>query len=80
MRGKDTARKKSSYTKVSQNSLSQEQLTEMIHKVAYEIYEKKGCTPGDEMEDWLEAERRVNKELQPDILQKKGKRKIRNVE
>lgn len=35
------------------------QLTEMIRKKAYELYEKRGKKGGHEMADWLEAERIV---------------------
>lgn len=34
---------------------------EQIRKKAYEFYEKRGCQPGHEWEDWLEAERTVCK-------------------
>lgn len=30
-----------------------------VARVAYELYEKRGCSPGYEFEDWLEAERIV---------------------
>jgi hypothetical protein len=34
---------------------------EQIRKKAYEFYEKRGCQPGYEWEDWLEAEKAVSK-------------------
>ncbi len=34
---------------------------EQIQKKAYELYEKRGCQPGHEWEDWLEAERIICK-------------------
>ncbi len=34
-------------------------LSEMIRKKAYELYEKRGKKPGHSMNDWLEAERIV---------------------
>lgn len=34
-------------------------LTDMIRKKAYELYQKRGCKPGHSMDDWLEAERIV---------------------
>lgn len=77
---KNTTRKQTSSTKVSQKSLSQEQLMEKIQKVAYELYEKRGRSPGNEWVDWFDAERQVKKGLQPDLLQKKGVRKRKNVE
>ncbi len=30
-----------------------------IRQRAYEIYQERGCTPGQENEDWLRAEREV---------------------
>ncbi|MBI3001433.1 MAG: DUF2934 domain-containing protein [Deltaproteobacteria bacterium] len=37
-------------------------LRERIAKKAYEIYERRGGQPGDEVADWLEAERLVQAE------------------
>ncbi len=34
-------------------------LKDEISKVAYEIFIKSGCTPGRDMDNWLEAERIV---------------------
>lgn len=34
-------------------------LEEEIRRRAYEIFEERGCTPGNEHEDWLRAEREV---------------------
>jgi hypothetical protein len=34
-------------------------LEEEIRRVAYELYEKSGCIPGRDLENWLEAERIV---------------------
>lgn len=34
---------------------------EQIRKKAYEFYEKRGCQPGYEWEDWLDAEKAVSK-------------------
>jgi hypothetical protein len=31
----------------------------LVEKVAYSIYERRGCAPGNPVEDWLEAERKV---------------------
>jgi len=27
-----------------------------VAKIAYELYEQRGCQPGHELDDWLEAE------------------------
>ena len=34
-------------------------LREQIEKKAYELYEGRGCVPGRDLEDWLEAEKMV---------------------
>lgn len=34
---------------------------EQVQKKAYELYEKRGCQPGHDWEDWFEAERTVCK-------------------
>ena len=34
-------------------------LEAQIRERAYEIYEQRGCTPGNENEDWFRAEREV---------------------
>lgn len=34
-------------------------LPERIRKRAYELFEARGCQPGYELDDWLQAEREV---------------------
>jgi hypothetical protein len=34
---------------------------EEIRRRAYEIYLERGCRPGDELDDWLRAERELHK-------------------
>jgi len=41
------------------NAFSQVDLETEIRLRAYEIYEQRGFTPGNETEDWLAAEREV---------------------
>lgn len=45
--------------------LSRDQSTDRLHstleKLAYTIYERRGYTSGREIEDWLEAERLINR-------------------
>ena len=31
-----------------------------VARVAYELFERRGCVPGHDVEDWLEAERGVS--------------------
>lgn len=35
---------------------------EEIAKVAYELYQQRGCQPGHELDDWLEAEAVVQRQ------------------
>ncbi len=49
--------------KASAKCLSEEQLVDEIKKTAYEVYEKKGCIVGNEMADWLEAEKLVKAQV-----------------
>lgn len=37
---------------------------ELIQKKAYELYVQRGKTPGREVEDWLNAEKLVEREMQ----------------
>ncbi len=43
--------------------LDAEARKELIRRRAQELYERRGRTPGRELEDWLEAERLVDAEL-----------------
>ncbi len=36
---------------------------QMVENKAFELYEKRGCQPGHDQEDWLEAEKLVEEEL-----------------
>ena len=48
---------------ISHDSRPTELETE-IRRRAYELYERRGCTPGHENEDWLIAEREVAERYQ----------------
>ena len=37
--------------------MTQEDVSKLVAKKAYELYEKRGKKPGHGMDDWLEAER-----------------------
>jgi len=43
-------------------SIPQDQLSDMIRKKAYELYEKRGKKPGRDMDNWLEAETMIKQE------------------
>lgn len=42
---------------------TQDKIQELVRKKAYELYQKRGCTAGNDMADWFEAEKLVKKEL-----------------
>ncbi len=50
--------------------LSDEALRTSISLRAYEIYEQRGCEPGCELEDWLQAENEMLSPLIEDELQR----------
>lgn len=43
--------------------LTEEQFKEEVRKEAQTLYEKKGCIPGNELGDWLEAEKLVKERI-----------------
>ena len=45
--------------KSSNPSMSKEDLSKLVEKKAFELYEKRGKKAGHSMDDWLEAERIV---------------------
>ncbi len=49
--------------KKAASSCSQAQLSEEIRKKAQELYEKNGCKPGCDMENWLTAEKMVKSSM-----------------
>ncbi len=46
-------------TKPSSSSSSRTDITDLVRKKAYELWEKRGRASGHALEDWLEAERIV---------------------
>lgn len=54
---------KKSMNKTSGMSVPQNQLTDMIRKKAYELYEKRGKKPGRDMDNWLEAEKIIKQRV-----------------
>jgi hypothetical protein len=53
------ARTTTSTRTMSPKTASGQNMTELIRKKAYELYEKRGKKPGNSLSDWLEAERIV---------------------
>ena len=50
-------------TNKTEMSMPQDQLTDMIRKKAYELYEKRGKKQGRDMDNWLEAERIIKQKI-----------------
>ncbi len=46
------------------SDLSPEARNEMIRKKAQEVFEKRGRKPGHELDDWLAAEKFIDRDLQ----------------
>jgi hypothetical protein len=47
----------------NENRISREEFMQLVQKKAYDIYEERGCKTGNDLEDWLNAERLVKEEL-----------------
>lgn len=47
----------------NEKRVSREEFIQLVQKKAYEIYERRGCQPGNGLEDWLNAERLVKEDL-----------------
>lgn len=52
---------------VDLSAFSPDRFRDQIAQKAYELYEKRGRTPGNDLQDWLEAERQVLAERSPDF-------------
>ncbi|MDD5681076.1 MAG: DUF2934 domain-containing protein [Candidatus Omnitrophica bacterium] len=59
MRTKDTIYLGSEKTSSKTAGLSSKEYLEKVGKKAYELYQKRGCKPGHDKEDWYEAEKLV---------------------
>lgn len=51
--------RKSLYDLSNENVAIRDLMREMIKRIAQEIYQKKGCSCGKELDDWLKAEKEV---------------------
>ena len=47
----------------NEKRISREEFMQLVQKKAHEIYEKRGCQHGNDLEDWLNAERLVKEDL-----------------
>jgi len=44
--------------------VSSEEFMQLVQQKAYELYEKRGCKQGNDLEDWLNAERLVKEDIE----------------
>ncbi|MFA5388393.1 MAG: DUF2934 domain-containing protein [Candidatus Omnitrophota bacterium] len=47
----------------NEKRVSREKFMQLVQEKAYELYEKRGSSQGNDLEDWLDAERLVKEEL-----------------
>lgn len=62
-RNKNSARREIPVKEVSHFSLDDQQVRHRIAQKAYELYERRGCSHGCDLDDWLEAEQLVVAEI-----------------
>ncbi len=51
------------FTPVNTKKYTSAEIRQKVEKKAYELYEQRGCNHGNDITDWLEAERIVLAEL-----------------
>ena len=47
----------------NEDRVSREEFMQLVQQKAYELYEKRDCKQGNDLEDWLNAERLVKEDL-----------------
>ena len=57
------AKKSLKLEKSSNSTMSQEDISALVGKKAQEIYEKSGRKPGNDLQNWLEAEKVVRAKI-----------------
>ena len=57
------AKKSLKLEKSSNSTMSQEDISALVGKKAQEIYEKSGRKPGNDLQNWLEAEKIVRAKI-----------------
>ena len=57
------AKKSLKLEKSSNPTMSQEDISALVEKKAEEIYEKSGRKPGNDLQNWLEAEKIIRAKL-----------------
>ena len=78
-KGKENKGENSSTNTIGKSTMDDEVLRQRIAEKAYELYEKRGQSHGQDLDDWLEAERLVFSEIgsQAHSTAKKPRRKER---
>lgn len=56
-------KKKTNKKSKTERKITADEFIARVRMKAYELYEKRGYTHGKDLDDWLEAERIVKKEL-----------------
>lgn len=56
-------RLKAKPSKKSRSCMDSNELFARVQKRAHELYEKRGCSSGNDWADWFEAERQIKKGL-----------------
>ena len=77
--GKENKGENSSTNTIGKSTMGDEVLRQRIAEKAYELYEKRGQSHGQDLDDWLEAERLVLSEIESETRStaKKPRRKER---
>ena len=78
-KGKKDKGEKSLTNTIGESTMGDEVLRQRIAETAYELYEKRGQSHGQDLDDWLEAERLVLSEIESQARRtaKKPRRKER---
>ena len=78
-KGKENKGENSSTNTIGKSTMGDEVLRQRIAEKAYELYEKRGQSHGQDLDDWLEAERLVLSEIESQARRtaKKPRRKER---
>ncbi len=52
-----------STTTILSRGVAKDKIEGLVQRQAFELYEKRGCTPGNALADWFEAEKLVKQQL-----------------
>lgn len=63
LKSKKTAAKRNIFSTIDAKKYNTQEIQQKIEKKAYELYEQRGGAHGNDLNDWLEAERIVLAEI-----------------